>query len=106
MGTDIEAARRAIERAVSVPHGDIRIDVDARAFDKNRIAVVVEIREMVTVGSVTAASGPRRATLRMDTAWQRGALKIVTFVQQHRSGRILGTAVLPLETVHEQPERP
>lgn len=46
VGTDIDAARHAIERAVTVPHGEIRIDVDPNASDKRKIAVAVDIRSL------------------------------------------------------------
>jgi len=39
VGSDLEAARRAIERAATAPRGVVRLDVDASA--KNRVAVSV-----------------------------------------------------------------
>jgi hypothetical protein len=140
VGTDIDAARRAIEHAVAMPHGDMRVGTDPQSSDKSKFAVVIEIRklpvpadddpadllvavtedglrtevkrgenhgrtlthaavvrEMVTVAPVTGAGGPVRATLRMDADWRRDALKIVAFVQQRRSRRVIATAALPIE---------
>jgi hypothetical protein len=46
VGSDIDAARRAIEQAEHAPHGTIRIRVGNESPDKNTITVMVEIREL------------------------------------------------------------
>jgi hypothetical protein len=142
VGTDIEAARRAIEHAAAAEHGVVRIGLDAQAPDKDKVVVNVDVsglpaadandtadlllaitedglrtevkhgenqgrtlthaavvRELVTVGTVTAAGGPLRATVHVDEGWRRDALKIVAFVQHRRSRRVVATAVLPLYAV-------
>jgi hypothetical protein len=139
VGTDIEAARRAIEQAASSPHGDLGIRLEAESSQSNKVGAVVTIRslpptagddppdllvaitedglhtdvkrgenqgralthavvvrELVTVASATPGSAPLHATLRVDPAWHRENLKIVAFVQQRRSRRVLATAVEPL----------
>jgi hypothetical protein len=139
VGTDIDAARRAIERAEHVPHGTIRIALDSESQDKKTITVMVDIRElpdtgggdpldllvaitedglrtdvksgenhgrtlthaavvreMVTLASVPAADSSQRATLRFSTEWRRHVSKLVAFVQQRRSRRVLATSAVPL----------
>lgn len=46
VGTDINAVRQAIERAVLQPHGEIRIDMDGGASDTNKIAVIIDVRKL------------------------------------------------------------
>jgi hypothetical protein len=139
VGTDIDAARRAIERAEHVPHGTIRIALGHESQSKDAITVMVEIRElpdtdggdpldllvaitedglrtdvrsgenhgrtlthaavvreMVTVASVPTTDSSQRATLRFNGEWRRHASRLVAFVQQRRSRRVLATSAVPL----------
>ena len=139
VGTDIDAARRAIERAEHVPHGTIRIALGHESQSKDAITAMVEIRElpdtggtdpldllvaitedglrtdvrsgenhgrtlthaavvreMVTVASVPAPDSSQRAPLRVNGEWRRHASRVVAFVQQRRSRRVLATSALPL----------
>jgi hypothetical protein len=56
-GSDVDAARRAIEQAAAAPHGVVRIEVDPRGRDKDRIAVAVD------VSNLPAAAGDEPADL-------------------------------------------
>jgi Protein of unknown function (DUF1223) len=123
-----------------LPPGDLHIDVEPQASDKNTVAVAIEIRrlppvpdddpadlllavtedglrtevrrgenqgrtlahavvvrEMMTVGPVSTAERPARATIHIVSDWRRENVKIVAFVQQRRSRHVLATAVVPLE---------
>jgi hypothetical protein len=53
---------------------------------------------MITVAAVSEASGPVRAALHIEPDWRRDTLKIVAFVQERRSRRVLATAMLPLDS--------
>ena len=46
VGSDLAAARRAIERAASVAHGVIHLTLDPQASDKSKIVVVVEVNNL------------------------------------------------------------
>ena len=141
VGTDVAAARRAIEHAISVPHGIVHLSLDPLPRDKAAIAVLIDVsglpglgrddpadlivavtedrlrtevkhgenqgrtlthaavvREMRTVGDVTAADGSARATIAVFADWRRENLKIISFVQQRRSRRVLATAALRLDS--------
>ena len=58
---------------------------------------VILVGLALTVPSVAAAREPIHATLRLDAGWGRDALKIVAFVQQRRSRRVVAMAVRSLE---------
>ncbi len=50
VGSDGAAARRAIERAGTRPHGEIHLTVDPHAADTNTIAIAVDIRSLPPAG--------------------------------------------------------
>jgi hypothetical protein len=143
VGTDIAAARAAIEHAITVPHGTVQLSLDPSSRDRGTITVSIEVRglstlerddsadlivavtedrlrtevkrgenqgrslthaavvrEMHTVSDMTAADRSARTTIALAADWRRENLKIVSFVQQRRSRRVLATAVLPLEKAH------
>jgi hypothetical protein len=138
VGSDIEAARRAIERAGAAPRGLVRLEVDAsvkrrvivsvttsdlpRAESRDErsdvIVAIVEdglstdvkrgenkgrtlthaavVRELVTAGELSADGATIRAEIAVGQDWRREQLKVVAFVQERKSRRILAAATAPL----------
>jgi hypothetical protein len=54
VGTDVAAARQAIEHAVASPHGEISIELEPQA-DRNMITVVIGIRALPTLADNDSA---------------------------------------------------
>ena len=137
VGTDANAARRAIGKALSAPHAAIslalalvapdRVVVTMNAADlplvsrgdraETLLAVTEDrlrsdvrsgenkgrqlthaavVRELRTIGS--AAAVPARIEVTIAPDWQRDALKIVVFIQERASRRVLGSAAMPLSS--------
>lgn len=151
VGSDAAAARRAIGKAISEPHGVVRVTIEdvARSFPgrgdrgaespalhvtvtvtdlpklsrADRADIVVAMTEdglrsdvkrgenkgrtlthaavarcMATIGEVTS-EGPTSASATIPVAadWKRDQLKVVAFVQERRSRRILASAAVPLK---------
>jgi hypothetical protein len=140
VGTDIAAARAAIEHAITVAHGSVHLIVDPSSRGKDKVAVSIEVsglsglerddpadiviavtedrlrtevkrgenqgrtlthaavvRELHTVAEVAGPDQSARATIAVAADWRREHLKIVSFVQQRRSRRVIATAAVPLE---------
>jgi hypothetical protein len=139
VGSDVNEARRAIEAAVAVPHGVIRLQIDPQSRRGDKVGVQIEIaglpsstgdtadlvvaatedglrtelkrgenqghtlthaavvRTMQTVGPVTAPEHSARAAVGVARQWRRDHVKLVAFVQERRSRRVLASAALPLE---------
>jgi hypothetical protein len=134
VGSDLAAARRAIERAVAGPHGSIRITIDEAVANVARVAVTVAslpasaagdradllvaitedrlrtevkrgenqgrtlthaavVRDLRTVAEAVSSSSSAEATIRLASDWARPNLKVVAFVQERGSRRVLATAV-------------
>jgi hypothetical protein len=51
---------------------------------------------MATAGEVTDDGAAVRTELRIGQGWRRERMKVVAFVQERRSRRILATASVPL----------
>jgi hypothetical protein len=141
VGTDIAAARAAIEHAITVAHGRMQLTVDPSSRGKDKVAVSIEVsglpalerddpadivvavtedrlrtevkrgenqgrtlthaavvRELHTVAEAGAPGQSARATIALAADWRREHLKIVSFVQQRRSRRVIATAVVPVES--------
>jgi hypothetical protein len=134
VGSDLAAARRAIERAIAGPHGSVRINVDEAAANVAHVALAVTslpastagdradllvaitedrlrtevkrgenqgrtlthaavVRDMRTVAEGVSASSAAEATIKLAPDWARPNLKVVAFVQERGSRRVLATAV-------------
>ncbi len=134
VGSDLAAARRAIERAVAGPHGRVRIAVDEAAANVAHVAVTVAslpasaagdradllvaitedrlrtevkrgenqgrtlahaavVRDLRTVAEGVSSSSAAEATIKLASDWARPNLKVVAFVQERGSRRVLATAV-------------
>src|SRR5262245_27227921 len=134
VGSDIAAARRAIERAVAGPHGSVRIAVGEAAANAAQIAVTVAslpapaagdradllvaitedrlrtdvkrgenqgrtlthgavVRDIRTVAEGVSSSSVAETTIKLSSDWARPNLKVVVFVQERGSRRVLATAV-------------
>ena len=134
VGSDLAAARRAIERAVAGPHGSVRIAVDEAAANVTHVSVTVDslpasaasdradllvavtedrlrtevkrgenqgrtlthaavVRDLRTVAEGVRSSSIAEATIKLASDWARPNLKVVAFVQERASRRVLATAV-------------
>jgi len=134
VGSDLAAARRAIERAIAGPHGSVRINVDEAAANVAHVALAVTglpasaagdradllvaitedrlrtevkrgenqgrtlthaavVRDMRTVAEGVSSSSAAEATIKLASDWARPNLKVVAFVQERGSRRVLATAV-------------
>jgi hypothetical protein len=129
VGSDVDAARHAIERAGAAPHGTIALTLDLAAANRvtvtttarglpagsdDRPEVVVAlvedglrtdvkrgenkgrtlthaavVREMVTAGDAPAAGAPVRTDMKIAQDWQRDHMRVVAFVQERQSRRVL-----------------
>jgi hypothetical protein len=131
VGSDVAAARSAIERAAQAQHGVIRVDLASasdrdvdvmvtieslpesdRAEQPEVVVAIVEdglrsdvkrgenagkvlthaavVRSMTALGPASGGSAKTRVKLSPD--WNRERLKVVAFVQERRSRRVLATA--------------
>ena len=134
VGSDLAAARRAIERAVAGPHGRVRVAIDEAAANVAHVAVTVVtlpasaaddradllvaitedplrtevkrgenqgrtlthaavVRDIRTVAEGVSSSSAAQATIKLASDWARPHLKVVAFVQERGSGRVLATTV-------------
>jgi len=133
VGSDVNAARRAIERAIAAPHGVVRLALDladssvvhvtatvsglppASPGDRADLIVAVTedrlrtdvkrgenqgrtlshaavVRDLRTVAEALGASSSADAKIKLASDWVRLHLKIVAFVQERSSRRVLATA--------------
>ena len=134
VGSDLAAARRAIERAIAAPHGVVRLALDLPESNVVRVAATVSglppaspgdradllvavtedhlrtdvkrgenqgrtlthaavVRELRTVTEAVGSSSSAEARIKLASDWQRPHLKVVAFVQERGSRRVLATAV-------------
>jgi hypothetical protein len=135
VGTDLGAARRAIERAVAMPHGVVRIAFDMPAPNAVNVAVAVSnlpafspgdradiivvvtedrlrtdvkrgenqgrtlthaavVRDMRTVSEALGPASSVDAKIKIAPDWIRAHLKVVAFVQERASRRVLATSAM------------
>jgi hypothetical protein len=141
VGSDLSAARRAIERVAAAPHGVARITCDVSPSDIVNVTVAVSnlpasspgdraeiivavtedllrtevkrgenqgrtlthaavVREMRTVGEALGPSASADVKIKVAPDWARAHLKVVAFVQERASRRVLATAAIAV------PQRP
>jgi hypothetical protein len=136
VGSDVEAARRAIERAVATRHGVVHLQIESSAASRVNVSVTASdlpagegeradvivaliedglrtdvkrgenkgrtlthaavVREMTTAGEATDDGAAVRAEFKLGQDWRRERVRVVAFVQERRSRRILATASAPL----------
>ena len=135
VGTDLSAARKAIERAVAAPHGLVRITCDTSAANAVNVTVAVShlpaasagdradivvaltedrlrtevkrgenqgrtlthaavVRELRTVAEALGLSPSADVKIKIAPEWIRADLKVVAFVQERGSRRVLATAAM------------
>ena len=139
VGNDVNALRRAVERAIAAPHGAVRLALDGPEDNVVKASVTISslpalspgdradimvavtedhlqtavkngenkgrtlthaavVRELRTVGDASSPAAPAAANIKIAPDWVRAHLKVVAFVQERTSRRVLGTAwtALPL----------
>jgi len=133
VGSDLAAARRAIERAVAAPHGTVKLTVEDAGASAVRVAVTVSslppsgtgdrsdllvaitedrlrtevkrgenqgrmlthaavVRDLRTAAEGVGPSSSAEATIKLASDWARPNLKVIAFVQERGSRRVLATA--------------
>jgi hypothetical protein len=137
VGSDLNAARRAIERAIAAPHGSVRIAIDEPAAnvvhvtltasnlppsssgDRADLLVAITedhlrtevkrgenqgrtlthaavVREIRTVAEGLGPSASADARIKLPADSVRSHLKVVAFVQDRTSRRVLATSALAI----------
>jgi hypothetical protein len=136
VGSDVEAARRAIERAAAAAHGIVRLQIESSGANQVTVSVTASalpategdradvvfaliedglrtdvkrgenkgrtlthaavVREMTAAGEVTGDAAPVRAELKIGRDWRRERMRVVAFVQERKSRRVLATASAPI----------
>jgi hypothetical protein len=139
VGSDLSAARRAIERAVAAPHGVARITCEVSPANILNVTVAVSnlpssertsssgdradiivavtedhlstevkrgenqgrtlshaavVRELRTVGEALGPSPAADIKIKMAPEWKAAHLKVVAFVQERGSRRVLATSAM------------
>jgi hypothetical protein len=82
---------------VAVTEDGLRTEVKSGENRGRTLTHAAVVRKMVTVASVGASEQSARTTIDIGQDWRRERVKIVAFVQQRRSRRVLATAVMALE---------
>ena len=141
VGTDLNSARRAIERAVAAPHGiaslalgvttpnilnvtvavsqlpasttDDRADIVVAVIEDHlrtevkrgenegrTLTHAAVVRDMRTIAEASSPTASADAKIRVAPDWIRPNLKVVAFVQERASRRVLATSVMAV------PQRP
>jgi hypothetical protein len=99
--TDLPKAGRddRDEVILAVTEDHLKSDV-RRGENRGRVlAHAAVVRRLTTIADAMAQPGqPSRAEIAIDPAWQRDNVKIVAFVQESRSRRIVGAAAVPLQS--------
>ena len=135
VGTDLGAARKAIERAVAAPHGLVRITCDTSAANAVNVSVAVSrlpesnagdradivvavtedrlrtevkhgenqgrtlthaavVREIRAVAEAVGSSPSAETKIKLAPDWIRAHLRVVAFVQERGSRRVLATSAM------------
>jgi hypothetical protein len=132
VGSDVAAARQAIEEAARSPHGRLRLELAAAGAREIEVTATIDslpatpdggadiavavvedglrsdvkrgenagkvlthaavVRSMTTIGQAHAAESSAKTRIKVADDWKRDRLKVVAFVQERRSRRVLATA--------------
>ena len=139
VGSDLNAARRAIERAIAAPHGVVRVAFDMSipkvigltvgvsnlpavspgdradivvAVTEDRLQTDVKrgenqgkklthaavVRDFRTAAEAPGASGSADVKIKLEPEWVRAHLKVVAFVQERGSRRVLASSATAVPT--------
>ena len=91
--------QKADERAAivfAITEDGLRSDVTGGENRGRRLTHVAVVRQLVAVGEAVGATASIERPLALSNEWRREALRLVVFVQQHRSGAVLAAATVPL----------
>ena len=135
VGSDLSAARRAIERAIAAPHGVVRVGFDmsvpkvigvtvgisnlpaitagdradiVMAVTEDRLQTDVKrgenqgrtlthaavVRDLRTAAEAQGTSASTDVKIKLEPEWNRAHLKVVAFVQERGSRRVLATSAM------------
>lgn len=87
------ASERA-EVVVALTEGNLRTDVKRGENQGRTLTHAAVVRKMTTVADATVGASAS-ANFSIDSAWQREHLRIVAFVQEKASRRVIATASVP-----------
>jgi hypothetical protein len=84
------------EIVVAITEDGLRSNVRAGENSGRTLAHAAVVRRLMTIGEAHGDQASARTETGLDREWQRDNLKIVAFVQERSSRRILGTGVASL----------
>ena len=81
---------------VAVTEDGLTSNVRAGENNGRTLVHAAVVRRLTTVGEAAGEQASARTEVTVDREWQRNRLKIVAFVQERSSRRVLGTAAATL----------
>jgi hypothetical protein len=90
------SARDRADVLVAVTEDNLRTDVKRGENRGCALTHAAVVRRMSTVKEGATSGGVYRTDVTIDDDWQRDRLKVVAFVQERRSRRVLATASVPI----------
>lgn len=91
------SADDSADLVVAATEDGLRTEVKRGENQGRTLTHAAVVHKMQTVGAVTAPEYSGRATIDIASQWQRARVRLVAFVQERRSRRVLATAVMNLE---------
>jgi len=91
------SADDAVDLIIAATEDGLRTEVKRGENQGRTLTHAAVVHKMQTVGAVTAPEYSGRATIDIASQWQRARLRLVAFVQERRSRRVLATAAMSLE---------
>jgi hypothetical protein len=87
------------ETLLAVTEDQLRSDVRTGENKGRQLTHTAVVRELRAIGGqATASVGSARSEVKIAPGWQRDHLKIVAFIQEHASRRVLGSAAVPVSS--------
>ena len=88
--------RHPADLLVAVTEDGLQSNVRAGENSGRTLVHAAVVRRLTTVGEATGEQATARANVPLEREWQRERLKIVAFVQERSSRRVLAASVAPL----------
>jgi len=84
------------ESVVAIAEDGLRSNVRAGENGGRTLVHAAVVRRLMTIGDARGEQASARTEITLDRDWQRDNVRIVAFVQERSSRRVLGAAVAPL----------
>jgi len=91
------SADDAVDLIIAATEDGLRTEVKRGENQGRTLTHAAVVHKMQTVGAVTVPEYSGRATIDIASQWQRARVRLVAFVQERRSRRVLATAAMSLE---------